>query len=185
MLRYHGHFNRDQFLLGPLNESLLKARETLNLSSSVEQTKSWNICLECGKNLLILAFSLCLLHRGHNLDPDDSEVLFHLALNHALMRQVRINSNIIDCCVLWNGWFEQWGVSKEAWSMKLVRKNYRKKIVLSTQLSLYGWCSPIDVLLQCYFPHFNLFSGLYFEYLLVRYNICLCSYLLWVLGCHR
>ena len=62
--------------------------------------------------------------------------------------------------------------------MKLVRKNYRKKIVLSTQLSLCGWCSPIDVLLQCYFPHFNLFSGLYFEYLLVRYNICLCSYLL-------
>ena len=128
------------------------------------------------QDLLILAFSLCLLHRGHNLDPDDSEVLFHLALNHALMRQVRINSKIIDCSVLWNGWFEQWGVSKEAWSMKLVRKNYRKKIVLSTQLSLYGWCSPINVLLQCYFPHFNLFSGLYFEYLLVRYNICLCSY---------
>ena len=137
------------------------------------------------QDLLILAFSLCLLHRGHNLDPDDSEVLFHLALNHALMRQVRINSKLIDCSVLWNGWFEQWEVSKEAWSMKLVRKNYRKKIVLSTQLSLYGWCSPINVLLQCYFPHFNLFSGLYFEYLLVRYNICLCSYLLWVLGCHR
>ncbi|RMX40578.1 hypothetical protein pdam_00016578 [Pocillopora damicornis] len=37
---------------------------------------------------LILAFSLCLLHKGHNLDPDDSEVLFHLALNHALMRQM-------------------------------------------------------------------------------------------------
>ena len=30
MLRYHGQFNRDQFLRGPLNESLLKARETLN-----------------------------------------------------------------------------------------------------------------------------------------------------------
>ena len=30
MLRYHGQFNRDQFLLSPLNESLLKARETLN-----------------------------------------------------------------------------------------------------------------------------------------------------------
>ena len=70
------------------------------------------------QDLLILAFSLSLLHRGHNLDPDDSEVLFHLALNHALMRQVRINSKIIDFCVLWNGWFEQWGVSKEAWSMK-------------------------------------------------------------------
>ena len=183
MLRYHGHFNRDQFLLGPLNESLLKARETLNF-----EFVSWRreiFVSSAEQDLLILAFSLCLLHRGHNLDPDDSEVLFHLALNHALMRQVRINSKIIDCCVLWNGWFEQSGVSKEAWSMKLVRKNYRKKIVLSTQLLLYGWCSPIDVLLQCYFPHFNLFSGLYFEYLLVRYNICLCSYILWVLGCHR
>ena len=29
--------------------------------------------------------------RGHNLDPDDSEVLFHLALNQALMRQVCYN----------------------------------------------------------------------------------------------
>ncbi|KAL9954187.1 hypothetical protein ACROYT_G041690 [Oculina patagonica] len=28
------------------------------------------------------------LQKGHNLDPDDSEVLFHLALNHALMRQM-------------------------------------------------------------------------------------------------
>ena len=116
MLRYHGHFNRDQFLLGPLNESLLKARETLNF-----EFVSWRreiFVSSAEQDLLILAFSLCLLHRGHNLDPDDSEVLFHLALNHALMRQVRINSKIIDCCVLWNGWFEQWGVSKEAWSMK-------------------------------------------------------------------
>ena len=116
MLRYHGHFNRDQFLLGPLNESLLKARETLNF-----EFVSWRreiFVSSAEQDLLILAFSLCLLHRGHNLDPDDSEVLFHLALNHALMRQVRINSKIIDFCVLWNGWFEQWGVSKEAWSMK-------------------------------------------------------------------
>ena len=30
MLRYHAQFNRDQFLLDPLNESLLKAREKLN-----------------------------------------------------------------------------------------------------------------------------------------------------------
>ena len=116
MLHYHGHFNRDQFLLGPLNESLLKARETLNF-----EFVSWRreiFVSSAEQDLLILAFSLCLLHRGHNLDPDDSEVLFHLALNHALMRQVRINSKIIDFCVLWNGWFEQWGVSKEAWSMK-------------------------------------------------------------------
>lgn len=28
------------------------------------------------------------LQKGHNLDPDDSEVLFHLALNQALMRQM-------------------------------------------------------------------------------------------------
>ena len=26
--------------------------------------------------------------RAHNLDPDDSEVLFHLALSQAVMRQV-------------------------------------------------------------------------------------------------
>ena len=68
---------------------------------------------------LILAFSLCLLHKGHNLDPDDSEVLFHLALNHALMRQVRINSKIINCCVLWDGWFEQWGGTQRS-----MKKNY-------------------------------------------------------------
>ena len=89
---------------------------------------------------LILAFSLCLLHKGHNLDPDDSEVLFHLALNHALMRQVRINSKIINCCVLWDGWFEQWGGTQRSMKkilffelekiycrLKLVQKNYQEK----------------------------------------------------------
>ena len=44
--------------------------------------------------------------------------------------------------------------------LKLVRKNYRKKIVPPTPSSLYGRFFPIDVLLQCYFPHFNLFSVL-------------------------
>ena len=146
---------------------------------------------------LILAFSLCLLHMGHNLDPDDSEVLFHLTLNHALMRQVRINSKIINCCVLWNGWFEQWGGKQRSMKinlffelekiychLKLVQKNYQeKKFVPPTQPSLYGL--PIDVLLQSFFPHFNLFPALHFEYSLVRYNNSRCSFLLWVLGSHR
>lgn len=35
----------------------------------------------------IIFLAVCFI-RGHNLDPDDSEVLFHLALNQALMRQV-------------------------------------------------------------------------------------------------
>ena len=138
MLRYHGHFNRDQFLLGPLNESLLKARETLNF-----EFVSWRreiFVSSAEQDLLILAFSLCLLHRGHNLDPDDSEVLFHLALNHALMRQVRINSKIIDCCVLWNGWFEQWGVSKEAWSMKHEAWNLFARITAKKSFFPLNYC---------------------------------------------
>ena len=78
------------------------------------------------QDLLILAFSLCLLHRGHNLDPDDSEVLFHLALNHALMRQVIINSKIIDCCVLWLIWTvrgKQRSMKHETCSQGLPQKN--------------------------------------------------------------
>ena len=77
------------------------------------------------QDLVILAFSLCLLHRGHNLDPDDSEVLFHLALNHALMRQVRINLKIID----WNSCFEQWG-GKQRSMKNFFISNLRKSIVV-------------------------------------------------------
>ena len=41
-----------------------------------------------------------LIFRAHSLDPDDSEVLFHLALCQALMRQVNfmyLSTIIYDC----------------------------------------------------------------------------------------
>lgn len=41
--------------------------------------------------ILCFIFLIVCFIRGHNLDPDDSEVLFHLALNQALMRQVCYN----------------------------------------------------------------------------------------------
>ena len=41
--------------------------------------------------IFLFIFLIVCFIRGHNLDPDDSEVLFNLALNQALMRQVRYN----------------------------------------------------------------------------------------------
>ena len=69
--------------------------------------------------------------------------------------------------------FNSKGASTEAWKnffISNLRKSIvvwnlfaritAKKIVPPTPSSLYGRFFPIDVLLQCYFPHFNLFSVL-------------------------
>ena len=47
------------------------------------------------------------------MDPDDSEVLFNLALNHALMRQVRDSLKITNRFVLLDGPWESKGRNKD------------------------------------------------------------------------
>jgi len=51
----------------------------------------WYIKTNIHDLMLCFNFLIVCFIRGHNLDPDDSEVLFHLALNQALMRQVCYN----------------------------------------------------------------------------------------------
>ena len=152
---------------------------------------------------LILSFSLCLLHTGHNLDPDDSKVLFHLALNHALMRQARINSKIINCCVLWEGWYEQWGGKQRSMKkilffelekiychLKLAQKNYQEKnsyLPLNhhfiDSLSMFC-CRAFSHTLTCFLLYtlsirwsvtIIPFVRFYFELLVATDNVFLCS----------
>lgn len=83
-----------------IDEGIAFSKEVVNMGDDKELSSRGYLALGIGYSLK--ACEACLrgerqqlekqaidaLQRAHNLDPDDSEVLFHLALSQALMRQI-------------------------------------------------------------------------------------------------